>query len=187
MITTIKNSHQPPDPPIVTNDYFFKLNIKSTVVDNIKNKIGQAHETDWRCDQDIPKLKLTVDDFQTDSNIVKFIEHFKTHNRLSVFRSEPNTSYQWHHDSTREAALNLLIDGFDSFCLFGQPAPKNFYINLAKLQHKPCTYYLMNTTKFHSVYVFNQKRYLVSIGVLAEYFKFSEVYDYCKTNALLAE
>jgi len=166
------------------SDHFLKLNISSTSVDSIKNKIRNADESEWITYLEQNILLLNIEDIKTDIKIVQLIKDIGTSKRIGVYRTAPHSCYGWHFDSGRLSSINMLIEGFDSMCVFGEPAPSKQYINLSRLQHEPNTYYLMNVKKYHTVYNFsNQRRYILSLGIPDK--SFNEVSAYLKENNML--
>jgi hypothetical protein len=164
-------------------EYFCKLNITSNIVLHIKNKIQNSAQTDWHFFLDQSILQLELSDFNNDPQIIDIINNIGDANRLSVFRNEPNTCYSWHQDTIRNSAINILIDGFDSMCIFGEIAPNKKFTNTLRLCHQPNTYYLMNVKKFHTVYNFNNNRYIISLGLPEKRYK--DAIEYLKKENLL--
>jgi ACS family hexuronate transporter-like MFS transporter len=65
-------------------------------------------------------LLLTIDDFKSEPNLIKFIEKFGCHKKLAIYKFNPNTCYKWHIDHQgRKCCINMLIDGYDSLTMFG--------------------------------------------------------------------
>jgi hypothetical protein len=165
------------------HDFFCKLNINSRAIDQIKNKIQNAKESDWMNYLEQSILLLELNDLIADTKIVKLIKDIGDTNRIGVYRSTPNSCYSWHVDSARLASINMLIDGFDSMCIFGNLNPGKKYTELSVIKHEPATYYLMNVKKFHTVYNFNNQRYILSLGIADK--SFAEVKEYLKENNML--
>lgn len=164
------------------NDFYVKLNINSTVSQLILDKVKNSPDTRWHSILDQSLHRLTIDDFKDDSNISKIINDLGAHNRLSVMRLFPNVSSVWHQDKVRSAAINMLLDGFDSFCAFGESTSSYTYSNVHKLEHEPNRYYLLDVKKSHSVYNFTGMRYLVSIGLEQPYY---EVVEYLNNHQFI--
>jgi hypothetical protein len=165
-------------------DHFLKLNIQSTSIDRIKNRIYSADESNWIIHLEQNILLLDIEDIEADTKIVQLIKDIGSLKRIGVYRMLPNSCYGWHADAQRTSSINMLIEGFDSMCIFGELAPARQYINLSKLQHQPNTYYLMNVKKFHTVYNFgNQSRYILSLGIPDK--SFNEVSEYLKENDMI--
>lgn len=166
------------------SEYYVKLNIKSNISNNIIEKIKKANPDDWRIVHDQSVLDLSIDDFRDDPEIYQTILDLNCNTRLSVFRLYPNRCYMWHTDMIREGAINMLLTGFDSFCVFGRVAPRRMFLNLDKLVHEPNTYYLMNVKEFHSVFNFNETRYIISIGI--PFRTYTDACGYLKEKNLLS-
>ena len=164
-------------------DYFLKLNIRSSSIDRIKNKIYNAAESDWIIHSELNILLLDIEDLEADTKIVQLIKDIGSHKRIGVYRTLPNTCYGWHIDPERMSSINMLIDGFDSMCVFGKTAPLRQFSNLSKLQHEPEAYYLMNIKKSHTVYNFDNQRYILSLGIPDK--SFAEVKEYLKEKNML--
>lgn len=170
-------------------EYFLKLNLKSSSTDRIKKKIHNAKESDWSIHHELELLLLDIEDLKEDIKITQLIKDIG--HRIVVYRSPPNYCYSWHIDAKRMSSINMLIEGFDSMCVFGDQeliTIKNTvqakYTDISKLQHEPDTYYLMNVKKHHTVYNFgNQHRYILSLGIPDK--SFGEVREYLKRNDML--
>jgi hypothetical protein len=163
-------------------DFFVKMNVDSEVTEHILNKVKNANDSEWTEVLDQSIYSLTIDDFAQDSKIYQLISDFGCQDRLSVFRFSPNVCFQWHIDKIRYSAINMLLDGFDSFCAFGTPHPGNKFDKVYKLAHEPKTYYLINVKKFHTVFNFAEMRYIISIGFPD--IKYSDVLSYLKDKNL---
>ena len=150
---------------INSDEYFVKLNIKSNISKSIIEKVKNATEDKWSIQFGQDLFELTVDDFKNDPEISQIINDLGEPQHLYVFRLHPNICYQWHTDVLREGTINMLLDGFDSFCTFGTLAPARRFTNLSKLIHEPNTYYLLNVKKYHAVFNFSNIRYVLSIGI----------------------
>lgn len=85
-----------------------------------------------------------------------------------ILKMEPNTCYNWHIDTDRHVALNMLVcDDGNSKCIF---APEGFAVvnPIVELKYKPYTYYVFNTKYPHTVFNFSEPRYLFSLEFLEE-------------------
>lgn len=167
---------------MIESDFFLKLNINSTVGQAILLKAKAADDSKWTTVLDQNLFELGIEDFKNDSAIYKLIESLGCYNRLSVLRFSPNVCFQWHKDRSRGSAINMLLEGFDSFCAFGVPSKGNKVSDLTRLYHEPNTYYLMDVKKFHTVFNFSAERYIISIGIEQSY---DEVISYLNDNQML--
>lgn len=166
---------------MLTNNFFYKCNTKSDLVDYMLNKIKHSKEDDWNNVLEMNLFSLNINDFNLEPKLIQLINEFDCHKKLSLFRYKPNFCYQWHIDSIRNCALNLQIIGSDSFCVFGNFQELRKFNNIQKLHYEPNTYYLLNVSKFHTVFNFDKERYILSIG-FPKPIVFDEVKAYLVSN-----
>lgn len=145
-------------------DYFHKLNLNSTLIEHLESKIKSANEADWDNFLDMSILLLTRDDFITEPKLLKLIDDFNCNEKLGIYRYVPNFCYQWHIDAIRNTAINLQLQGEDSLCVFGKLVEPRKFGGVVKLKYDHGSYYIINTSKFHTVFNFDNPRYLLSIG-----------------------
>ena len=145
-------------------EYFYRLNVDSKISQRVMEKVKSSQESDWKKIIEMTLLKLSIDDFADDPKIVEIINRFGCEERLSVYKSVPNTCYGWHSDAIRNASMNMLLAGWDSQCVFGDMKALREINNIKILKYEPNRYFLMNVSKFHTVFNFNNPRYMLSIG-----------------------
>lgn len=162
--------------------YYTKLNVESNIAQRILDKALNSDESKWKRFLEQNIFKLDISDFEDDPDIYKIIKHFNCEDRLSVFKVGPSCSYDWHSDTIRGAAFNLLLNSFDSMIVFGESSIYRSHNNLCRLQYEPNTYFLLNVSKQHCVFNFDEARYIVSIGVPEA--KYEEVEAYLINNHL---
>jgi hypothetical protein len=145
--------------------YFTKLNIESKISQGILDKIDRIKESEWiqYLEQNI--YLLNMKDFEADPDIIDLINMFSSEKKLCLFRLPPKICYGWHKDANRQSSINMLIKGFDSICVFGTESLERKFVDLDKIEHKKDTYYLMNVKESHTVFNFDQERYVVSISI----------------------
>jgi hypothetical protein len=146
-------------------NYFTQLNIKSTISQKILDKIDHIAESEWIQYLEQSIYLLDIKDFHLDPDIFDIINKFGSEKKLCLFRLPPKICYSWHRDAKRQASINMLIKGFNSICVFGTESIEKKYINLEKIEHEKDRYYLMNVKESHSVFNFDQERYVVSISI----------------------
>lgn len=146
--------------------YYNQLNINSKIIDNLKKKIEITPEYQWKNISGQELILLTIDDFSPDPAIRQLITDIGNINRLAIYRFFGKECYNWHIDVIRESSINMLITGFDSMCIFGNPAKSGKFNNVVRLRHEPAQYYIMNVKKMHTVFNFgDETRYVLSIGL----------------------
>jgi hypothetical protein len=164
--------------------YYSQLNINSNIIDNLKKKIETTPEDQWKNSLEQDLILLTIDDFSPDPAIRKLITDIGNSNRLAIYRFFGKECYNWHIDSVRDSSINMLITGFDSMCIFGNPAPMRRFTEITRLQHEPAQYYIMNVKKMHTVYNFgNETRHVLSIGLPGV--KYEDACRYLQDHALV--
>lgn len=169
----------------IEHDFFCRLNVNSNSSNHIKNKIHTADSSGWADFLEQSILTLKLEDLKDDPKIVQLIKDIGDVNRIAVYRNKPNTCYGWHFDAIRLSAINMLIEGFDSMCVFGNQQPQRQYTDVSIIKHQPNTYYLLNVKKHHTVYNFNNQRYILSLGIPKK--SFAEVKEYLKEHNMLGE
>jgi hypothetical protein len=164
--------------------YYKQLNINSNIIDNLKKKIETTPEDHWKNSLEQDLILLTIDDFSLDPAIKKLITDIGNINRLAIYRFFGKECYNWHVDAIREASINMLITGFDSMCIFGNPAKNRRFTDIVRLQHGPAQYYIMNVKKMHTVYNFgDETRHILSIGLPG--IKYEDACEYLHNHNLL--
>lgn len=143
--------------------YYVMLKTESRAREHLRYLARTADH--WKSNNGIERIGLDVSDFDGDEGIQKLIAHFGAQDKLSIFRFLPNTCHSWHTDLQRFAAINMLLDGWDSLTLFGKNALGVNLTDIAELTYAPSRYYLLNSKAKHTIINFDNMRYLVSIGI----------------------
>jgi hypothetical protein len=161
------------------HDFFCDTNIKLSdeFISKIKNYIQLAKDDDWKSVIEMNLLQVPKEFFETEPVLMKIIKEFKAETRLSVYKTSANTSYFWHRDKIRAACLNVLLEGYDSMCLFAKAPDAGMMQDLTKLPYEPGKVFLLNVSHLHTVLNFSQDRYLLSIGIPRPA-SFKDVSDY---------
>lgn len=147
---------------MLQNNYYYKSNLRSNIVEHLKNKIAQSRHTDWQEHLEMEILLLTEKDFIDDPKIFHLVKKFNA--RCGIFRYRPNFCYGWHYDLKRNTSLNMQIQGGESYCLFGEMIALRKFQNIEKLIYEDHYYYLLNVKNWHSVLNFQLPRYVLTIG-----------------------
>lgn len=124
-----------------------------------------SQDSDWKDVLQMTLLLLPKTLFEQELALMKIINRFDAGNRLAVYKTSPNTSYHWHRDSSRFTCLNILIDGYDSLCMFAKTPVNGMMHDLVKLNYEPNNVHLLNVSQLHTVFNFNNDRHLLSIGI----------------------
>ena len=157
-----------------TLDLYYKLNLVDTVSDQLINQA--TTRTDWFSSNGFDILKIDKTVFKGSS---LFSVMLKFNASPVILKTNPMTWYDWHTDSTRQCAINLLLTGFDSHCFFGDRESRDI-VNLTELTYSPNTYYLLNTQTNHAVLNFSETRYVLSMGF--NNYSYQEILKHCIDN-----
>ena len=148
-------------------NYFIKLDSVSTTSEFLKNTIPLLDFAPTYGDIILSILDPLI--FKDDP-IYPLINKFGIGEakKVSIFKFMPNTSYAWHTDGIRSAAINMLISGFDSLTLFGNKSGK-YFTDVKNVDYEPNRYFLLNTRASHTIINFTETRYLLSLGIPEKY------------------
>jgi hypothetical protein len=160
-----------------TLDIYYKLNLVDALTDQLVNQATTRQ--DWFSSNGFDILKIDKIIFK-DSNLFPVIQQFDA--VPLIFKINPMTWYDWHTDSTRQCAINLLLTGFNSHCFFGDRESRDL-VHLTELTYEPNTYYLLNTQTKHAVLNFTETRYVLSIGFNSPA-SYQEILKHCIDNNL---
>jgi hypothetical protein len=155
-----------------TLDLYYKLTLVDTFTDQLMNQATTRQ--DWFSSNGFDILKIDKSFFK-DSKLFPVIELVNA--TPLIFKMNPMTWYDWHTDSTRQCAINLLLTGYNSHCFFGDRESRDL-VHLTELTYSPNTYYLLNTQTKHAVLNLTETRYLLSIGVNSP-FSYREILKTC--------
>lgn len=149
------------------HNFFHNLDytVSSSLVDNLIEFINNAPPHDWKILYEFQRLTVPESILTVDPVMYNLVQHFGSLNRIGIFRYSPNYAFKWHTDPSRDASINLLLTGYDSLCLFGDGLSNGGIENVTKLSYKKCAPAILNTSKYHTIINFSEKRYLLSIGI----------------------
>ncbi len=149
------------------NDFFFKINLPASdyLIGSCLQLIKDSKEEDWKTFLEMTLIQPPLDFFKEDPILEELIKNFGAEKRIAIYKTNTNSSYQWHVDRIRNAAINLLLDGFDSVTLFADKPINGMLSNVSSVDYSGNTPVLLNTKKLHTVINFSKVRYLLSIGI----------------------
>jgi hypothetical protein len=142
---------------------FVPLGVKSSIIEEIAEVI--KNEEDWQpyynfMVKQVPDEVIQKDPFLRD---LYAIEPFIA----GVTMMKPMTVYDWHTDERRGATLNMLVHSGFSLTMFTTPDQATVR-HFAVAEYKPQEYHFFNTQKPHTVFNFDQPRYLFTIEFLKD-------------------
>ena len=140
---------------------FMPANHKSALTDVLVQIANESDVRDWIKYFNFVALPISREVTDTDPLLRKLGERRKF--RCGILLVEPDYCYNWHVDSERKSALNMLLyDDGNSRCIF---APYGFGIVMptVELKYQPNTFYAFNTQIVHMVCNTSKPRYLFSV------------------------
>jgi hypothetical protein len=141
------------------------IDVADDFIEQVKNFIDKKSIEDWKHILNMKLLPVPLSMLEKEDKLLKIVKKYKAEVRLAIYDTEPNTAFHWHTDKSRYASLNILIDGWDSKCLFSQNEYRGMRSNLVELHYEKNRVYLLDVTKEHCVLNFNNPRYMFSIGI----------------------
>ena len=127
--------------------------------------IYMTPENKWAPYYNFMALQVPAEILDEEPLLVELAKKRKFH--AGLLRMDPNTCYNWHVDTDRQASLNMLVlDDGNRKCIFAREY--GIVMPITELKYKEFTYYAFNTQIPHTVYNFSEPRYLFSLEFLDE-------------------
>lgn len=102
-----------------------------------------------------------------------------------IFKMDPMNFYTFHTDTSRNVAVNLLLDGPDSYTMFGEQTDSVEVTKVEQLVYDDSSYYVFNTASPHAVLNLSTKpRYLLTIGITNPSVNYEDVKNFCVQQGL---
>lgn len=85
-----------------------------------------------------------------------------------IMKIDPWKCYSWHRDIPRKVGINLLLEPTnDSLVFFGEKDTNiDHQYHIVKLEYEPETFYLFNNQISHTIFNFENTRYLLTISFI---------------------
>ena len=151
-----------------TANYYFEIPEESQVSEIMHLRAITAPKDSW-----INYYNFKALEVKSDWVIDPWWEYLhKVHPfKAGIIKLEANTYYDWHIDTDRGVGVNMLLNNWDrSHCMFNpnlkrgtNVAHGNVKDKFIELNYEPQKYYLFNAQVAHTVYNFEETRYLLSI------------------------
>lgn len=152
-------------------ELFYQLKTTPPSKDKLKKYLLQEN---WVKEKSFDITHLNNNILLDNIKLLKTVAKFK--GVTSIIKMNPMTWYNWHTDEIRNAAINFLIEGYDSKCFFGNQQDK-YNFNLTELAYDPNSMYLFNVHSTHAVMNLSETRYLLSISF--SHNSYNEILEYC--------
>lgn len=95
-------------------------------------------------------------------------------------------NYRWHCDRVRGVSINMLLNSVSSLCAFGRVLDEE-NIEFCRLDYRLTRFYLFNTQAMHTVFNFDQARYMFSVqfDLDKHELSYSDLRQWCVCQGLL--
>lgn len=133
---------------------------KSILSNKLKYVIQNVPEDSWVRYYNFDVLFLKAEFVLEDKFFKDLAKDYKF--TAVIVKMNANSCYNWHTDTKRQCAINMLISGFDSHCVFSND-PEDVNIPVEELEYKPDTYYAFDTQTPHMILNLSKPRYLLSV------------------------
>lgn len=137
-----------------------RYSLKSTLSNKLKYVIQNVPKNSWVQYYNFEVLFLKKDFVEEDDFLRELAKNYSFD--AVIVKMSPNSCYNWHRDTKRQCSVNMLIDGFDSHCVFSND-PEDVNIPVMELKYQPETYYAFDTQTPHMILNLNNPRYLFSL------------------------
>ena len=144
---------------------FKQIPYKSKICFKLIELIKEASNVRWLPYYNFMALPVPQEILDEEPLLVALARKRKFH--AGILRMDPYTCYNWHVDTDRHAALNMLVLGDDSKCIFCT-GEFGVVVPIAELKYREFAYYAFNTKIPHTVYNSSEPRYLFSLEFLDE-------------------
>ena len=161
-------------------EQFYKLKNKTDLVDKLKRFIANPTVT-WYSKNAFEVAVVPRFIIESDKVICALIDEFKA--QPAILKMNPMVFYRFHVDEFRNAALNLLVDGWDSETFYGEPTSNEELMQITQLHYEPNCMYLLNTSIPHCVINKQNQRFVFSLGFNSP-LTYDLVANFCKEQGL---
>ena len=141
---------------------YYKIGTKSTIANEVLDYAFNSQP--WFNYYNFDAKPLPPDLIAKD-NFFRWL-HARYEFLIGILRLNPYTCYDWHIDTRRGVGINMLLTPHQrSVCAFKVDLDQHVF-KIEELKYKPNTYYIFNTQVPHTVYNFEDTRYLMSVEFL---------------------
>lgn len=146
---------------------YYEVSSKSILVNDL---LEIANNSDPWTVYDSVEMKFPPLELLNKDPFIKFLsDRYKS--RGNIFRFRPYSCFDWHKDRVRRITINMVLTpAVRSFCVFSDDKSKSmlrgigdYVFDVEELVYKPDTYYAFNSQIPHSVYNFEDTRYLFNL------------------------
>jgi hypothetical protein len=157
---------------------YFKLNAKSIVKDSLLSLAKNRVDNNWLLLRGFNVTPVPMPLLLTDPLVLALSEKYTL--KPGIFKMNPMNYYAFHTDASRNVAINMLLEGPDSYTMFGEPTESAEVTKVNQLVYEDSSYYIFDTSCPHSVLNLSKNtRYLLTIGIATPGEDYESVKEYC--------
>jgi hypothetical protein len=162
---------------------YFKLNSRSNIKDELLEAVQKSVPEDWMLLRGFNVMAAPMHILKKDPLVQKLATSFAI--KPGIFKMDPVNYYAFHTDASRNVAINLLLEGPDSYTMFGEQTSSIEVMKVEQLIYDDSCYYVFNTANPHSVLNLSKNtRYLLTIGITTPGIKYEDVKNFCIQQGL---
>lgn len=157
---------------------YFKLNSKSIVKDSLLSIAQTSVDKNWMLLRGFNVMAAPIALLLTDPLIFALSKQYSI--KPGIFKMDPMNFYTFHTDASRNVAINMMLEGPDSYTMFGEQTHSIEVTKVEQLVYEDSAYYVFNTASPHAVLNLSKNtRYLLTIGITTPGVDFETVKNFC--------
>jgi hypothetical protein len=142
---------------------FYEIPVRSVIADELFNFATTTGE--WKPYYNFYAVQVPFD-LAFDDPVLHTLG-IKHKLAVGIIRLDPYTTYDWHTDTRRGVAVNMLLNNAKSNCLFSVNETEATH-GFVELKYRLGSYYLFNNQVPHMVINFSESRYMMSVEFEAD-------------------
>ena len=157
---------------------YFKLNSKSIVKDSLLSIAQTSVDKNWMLLRGFNVMAAPIALLLTDPLIFALSKQYSI--KPGIFKMDPMNFYTFHTDASTNVAINMMLEGPDSYTMFGEQTHSIEVTKVEQLVYEDSAYYVFNTASPHAVLNLSKNtRYLLTIGITTPGVDFETVKNFC--------
>jgi len=156
----------------------YKLNSKSLIKEELLSLAKNSLVTEWMLLRGFNVMPVPMNILEADPLVVALSKRFTI--KPGIFKMDPKNYYAFHVDASRHVAVNMMLEGPNSYTMFGEKTASVEVTKVEQLAYEDSSYYIFNTSKPHSVLnLSDNTRYLLTIGIINPEVDYETVKEFC--------
>jgi hypothetical protein len=156
----------------------YKLNSKSLIKEELISLAKNSHPGEWMLLRGFNVMPVPMHILENDPLVVALSKRFTF--KPGIFKMDPKNYYAFHVDASRHVAVNMMLEGPDSYTMFGEKTASAEVTKIEQLMYEDSSYYIFNTSKPHAVLnLSDNTRYLLTVGIIDLEVDYETVKEFC--------